>query len=86
MGGHHLVDADGQPYRDVRRRLAGELMDEEIPEPRDIMIISLVDMCMLWPVLIDEVRFELLAPRIGQIARMDLIGQAVTRVVSDWWG
>lgn len=82
MGGHHLVDADGHPYRHVRRRLAGELMNEEIPDPRDIMIISLVDTCMLWPGLIDEFRYELLAPRIRQIARLDLIGQAVARVVS----
>ena len=86
MGGSHLVAADGTPYRDVRRRIAGELMNDEIPDPRDIMIISLVDTCMLWPILIDESRFDLLAPRIQQIARLDLIGQAVGRFVSMWWG
>ena len=86
MGGRHLADADGTPYRDVRRRIAGELMNDEIPDPRDIMIISLVDTCLLWPVLIDESRFDLLAPRIQQIARLDLIGQAVGRYLSMWWG
>jgi len=45
-----------------------------------------VDTCMLWPILIDESRFDLLAPRIQQIARLDLIGQAVGRFVSMWWG
>ena len=56
------------------------------PTRGDIMIISLVDTCMLWPILIDESRFDLLAPRIQQIARLDLIGQAVGRFVSMWWG
>ena len=46
------------------------------------MIMSLADACGLWPNLIHApetlARFE---PRIKQIARMDLIGQAVTQAI-----
>jgi len=67
--------------RDVRRRIAGVLLSDEIPDPRDIMIISLVDSCSLWRGLIDEAGLVRFAPKIRQIARMDLIAQAVARVV-----
>ena len=68
--------------RDVRRRIAGVLMSDEIPDPRDIMIISLVETCSLWRGLIDEAGLVRFGPKIGQIARMDLIAQAVARAVS----
>lgn len=72
----------GRPARDVRRRIAGVLMSDEIPDPRDIMIIGLIDTCSLWGGLIDEAALARLAPRIRQVARMDLIGQAVARVMN----
>lgn len=58
--------------------------NDEIPTPRDVMIMSLADACDLWPTLIHEpevlARFQ---PRIKHFARMDLIGQAVTQAIQD---
>ena len=81
MGGRHRVAEGGAPLPDVRRRIARELSDETIPDPRDIMIISLADACELWHVLISEADRARLAPKIKQIAGMDLIGQAVVRAI-----
>ena len=76
----------GGAGRDVRRRIAGVLMSNEIPDPRDIMIISLADTCELWCGLMDESSQARLAPKICQIANMDLIGQAVARVMTQGQG
>ena len=57
-------------------------MSDDIPDPRDIMIIGLVDTCSLWGGLNDEAALARLSPRIRQVARMDLIGQAVARVMN----
>ncbi len=81
MGARHCVQEDGQRLRDVRQRIAGVLLSGEVPEPRDIMIISLADACHLWRGLIEEESLATLAPRIRQVARMDCIGQAVVRSV-----
>lgn len=81
MGAHHYVTDEGKPLADVRRRIARELSDETIPDPRDIMIISLADACELWHALIDEADLARLVPKIRQIAGMDLIGQAVIRAI-----
>ena len=81
MGTRHYYDESGRPLRDVRQRLAGELLSDEVPDPRDIMIVSLAEACALWPSLLDESACARLAPKIAQIAKMDLIGQAVTRAI-----
>ena len=82
MGTRRYLTEDGQPLRDVRQRIAGVLMNDEIPTSRDVMIMSLADACDLRPSLIHEpetlARYE---PRIKQVATMDLIGQAVTQAI-----
>ena len=83
MGTRNYVQEDGLPLRDVRRRIAGVLLSGELPDSRDVMIISLADACRLWRGLIDEDSQDALAPRIGQIARMDFIGQAVVRSIRE---
>ena len=81
MGTRRYCDESGRPLRDARQRLAGELLSDEVPDPRDIMIVSLAEACALWPSLLDESACARLAPKIAQIAKMDLIGQAVTRAI-----
>ena len=83
MGSPGDAADNARPFRDVRRRLAGVLMADDIPDPRDIMIISLADACALWRGLIDEPGRSRLAPRIERIVKMDLIGQAVARVMDE---
>ena len=81
IGSRDGADADGDPFRDVRHRLAGALLGNEIPDPRDITIIGLADACDLWGELLDENALDGIRPRIDLYSRMDLIGHAVARAV-----
>ena len=81
MGTRHQPGNGARPARDARQRIAGVLLRDEIPAPRDVMIISIADSCDLWPGLIDPAELPMLEPKIRQIARMDLIGQAVARAI-----
>ena len=83
MGVQHQVTDDGRPLRDVRRRIAGVLLSDEIPDPRDVMLISLTQACALWKGLLDEAGLARIEHRISQIAQMDFIGQAVARAIQE---
>ncbi len=77
------TEIDGEPFREVKKRIASVPDSDEIPDPRDIMIISLADTCGLCHGLIDASELARLTPKITQIARLDLIGQAVARVMDE---
>lgn len=81
IGSRDGADADGDPFRDVRQRLAGALLGNEIPDPRDITIIGLAEACDLWGELLDESALDGVRHRIDQYSRMDLICHAVSRAV-----
>lgn len=81
IGSRDGVDADGDPFRDVRHRLAGALLGNEIPDPRDITIIGLADACDLWGELLDRNALDGIRSRIDLYSKMDLICQAVSRAV-----
>lgn len=73
-------DEDGTAVQFVKARIANVIFNNEIPDPRDIVIISLIDTC-------DVVRFifqldEESEARIEQICRMDLIARAIGEAVA----
>lgn len=82
MGSRHFMTQDGVPFRDVRRRIAGILLNHEMPTVRDTMIIHLAAECGLWNDLIDESVMSVLGPRIENVARLDLIGRSVAGFVN----
>ncbi len=74
---------DGSAEREVKLRIMDILFRDTIPEPRDIVIICLVDACNIFKHLLTERDHKLAAERIQQCRRMDLIGQAVGKSVRD---
>lgn len=72
---------DGRAEREVKLRIMGVLLSDEIPEPRDIAIICLVDACNIFDELLSERELETVRPRIEQVRKMDLIGQAMSNAV-----
>jgi hypothetical protein len=72
---------DNREVKEVRTRIRETVLSDMIPDPRDVVLISLMTACEL----IDEVfsREERLAAldRIQQISRMDLIGQAIFETI-----
>ena len=74
---------DGKAEREVKLRIMSILFSDEIPDPRDIAIIGLVDTCGIFRHLLSQREYQRARDRIVQIRNMDLIGQAVTAAVRE---
>ena len=74
---------DGKAEREVKLRIMEVLLSDEIPDPRDIMLICLVDACGIFNELLSKNELGNAADRIAQVRRMDLIGQATTQAIRD---
>ena len=74
---------DGRAEREVKLRIMDILFSDIIPDPRDIVIISLVDACGIFKHLLSEREHQRAMNRIRQCRKMDLIGQAVTGSVRE---
>ncbi len=74
---------DGKEEREVRLRLMGVLFSDEIPEPRDIVLLSLADACGILRAMLTRRELSNAADRIEQVRRLDLVGQATTQAILD---
>ena len=74
---------DDTEQREVRERLRQLILTDEIPDPRDVVLLCLIDACGLLGLVLslDEIAFR--RQRIEQLSRLDLIGQAMTKAVSE---
>ena len=71
----------GMVGRAVEERIMGILFADDVPEPRDAMLIALLDACGIFDrVLSREERAEV-ADRIDLLGRLDLIGRAVSTAI-----
>ena len=71
---------EAEPGHNAKTRFADVLFTDEIPDPKDIALICLVDACgILSAHLADDV--ACLAPRIEQLRRMDLIGREIASAI-----
>ncbi len=72
---------DGLAGREVEARIMRILFTDDIPDPRDAMLIALVDACGIFErVLTLEERAEV-ADRIDLLRRLDLIGRTVGETI-----
>ena len=74
---------DGEAEREVKMRIMGVLLSDEIPHPRDVVIICLADACGILKEIMSRRELGYAAARIKQVRKLDLIGQAVSQVVWD---
>ena len=74
---------DGRAEREVKLRIMEVLFGEEIPDPRDIMLICLVDACGIFDHLLSREELGKASGRIEQVRQMDLIGQATTQAIRE---
>ena len=74
----------GEAEREVKLRIMGVLFSNEIPDPRDVVIICLADACGLFRQMLSRQEVDRVSDRIQQVRRLDLIGQAVSQVLSDF--
>ena len=71
---YSLVDAGAE--RELKQRIGTVLSSDVIPDPRDIVIITLADGCGLLEHLLSAGELARAAPRIELVRKMDLIGRA----------
>ena len=72
---------DGQPVEEVQLRIMRVLFTDEIPDPRDIVIICLADACDVFKNILSPSELSEVQDRIELIRKMDLIGQSVTEAI-----
>ena len=74
---------DDTEEREVKARLRQLVLTEEIPDPRDVVMVCLLNACELFDLVLNSNELDAAMPRIEQLGRMDLIGQAVTKAVAE---
>ena len=74
---------DDSEQREVRARLRQLLLTDEIPDPRDVVLICLIDACGLLALVLSPDEIARTKTRVEQLSRLDLIGQAVTKAVAE---
>ena len=74
---------DGEAEREVKLRIMEVLFGNEIPDPRDIVLICLADSCGILRELLSARELERATQRIDEVRKLDLIGQAVSKAVWD---
>ena len=67
----------------VKNRIRQIVLSDEIPEPRDIVIISLTKSCGLVDQIFSSQEIKKASERIYQISKMDLIGQSVSKAINE---
>lgn len=74
---------DGAVEREVKLRIMEVLFSDEVPDPRDVVIICLADACGIFRELLSKREVRLAKSRIEMVRKMDLIGRVVARAIWD---
>ena len=74
---------DGTAEREVKLRIMEVLFSDKIPSPRDVVIINLAHACNLFKEILSARELSQAADRIDQVRKLDLIGQAMSRAISE---
>ena len=74
-------DGPGQRTEEVQSRIMRQLFDDDVPDPRDIVIISLAAACGVFERILSREELADVSERIDLIARMELIGRTVATAV-----
>ena len=78
-GRYPLVD--GRQGEEIKSRIMRSLFDDEIPDPRDIAIIGLVNCCGGFEAMMAPEDFETANDRIELLSGMDLLGRSIAQAV-----
>lgn len=75
---------DGERMRAARLRISELLSSDQIPDPRDVALVSLADACGVLRTAFEEAEIERNMPRLRQLRKMDLIGREMLGRISVW--
>jgi Golgi phosphoprotein 3 len=77
FGVRRYPGVDNQERTEVRTRLTSLILGEDLPDPRDATLISLLTACRLAPVIFPGPQFAARSDRLATLAKMDLVGREV---------
>ena len=75
---------DGKPMRAAKQRISEMLFSDQIPDPRDVALVSLADACGVLGAVFKDGEIEQDMPRLRQLRKMDLIGREMLGRISIW--
>ena len=73
--------ADGTMRAEAKARVLGVILNDVIPDPRDVILVALMHTCDGFKLLLSEEDYEEKLGRIEDISRMDLVGRSVSSAV-----
>lgn len=74
---------DNTAEREVKLRIMEVLFSDQIPDPRDVVIIGLAHACDIFKEILSARELARVADRIDQVRKLDLIGQAMSQAITD---
>ena len=74
---------DGKTEDEVKLRIMEVFFSDEIPDPRDVVIICLADACGIFKEILSSRELIRASARIEQVRKLDLIGQAMSQAIRD---
>lgn len=83
LDNHVYSGGEDREPREIKARLRRILLTSEIPEPRDVVLVCLIEACSLLRLLLDAEEIAATRGRVEQLSRLDLIGHAVTQAVAE---
>ncbi len=83
FGTRRYPTVNDQEIREVKRRILGVVLGNDIPAPHDVMLTCLAEACDLFRFILSHDEIEKAKTRIAEVSRLDLIGQAVAKGVTE---
>ncbi len=74
---------DDKPQRHVKLRLAQAILGDEIPDTRDIMLVSIAEACGLLSLVLQPHELELRRQRIDMLCGLETISRTVKAAIDD---
>lgn len=75
--------AEGANLQEAKSRILNVVLNDEIPTPRDVLLISLLHSCQFMKLLLTEEDYEEKRERIELLAGADLIGQSIASSIQE---
>ena len=74
---------DDRQTKDVETRLRELILSDNIPEPRETVLVSLVNTCGLLGQILSPIELKRCEDRIRTLASMDIMGRKVVQLIDD---
>lgn len=73
--------SDGTVQEEARARILNVILNDVIPDPRDVILINLAHTCGVFKLILEPEDYEERLDRIETVAKLDLIGRTVSKAI-----